>query len=111
MSIEYTEDDELHGPEFRDSRREMRLVREELNKVSWKTIRAFTESFPCPQPSTTISVLFKEYLKEQAIIKILLDKDPTKLYQENYSPEYIQYHSFDDFWIRWNKFKKLRAFL
>ncbi len=72
-------------------------IRKELRKFSWITIREFEEILPSSYPSDklyAVEIFPKEYRDE-----------------EDYSIEYIFMFSPEDFWNRWNRFKKLRAFL
>jgi len=78
-------------------------IRKELGTCSWKLIREFERILPCPEPNILIEVFPKEYLTEQEYISTSIIDIPVV--------EHINFHSYEDFVIRWGKFKKLKAFL
>jgi|SRR6185436_1236796 len=92
------------------------LINEELSKHSWRTIRKFEELFPCLNPLHIIEVQNKEYLDEQKIIslKMKLAKNQGTEYKkipETFTTEHIRYESVEEFWQRWNRFKKVKSFI
>ena len=115
---EFAEEDEKYGEEHRERRREMRLINDFFTHVSWKDIRHFNQNklLPCPKPYITIEVFCKEYNDEQNQIakemKQCRESGGTwKFKDELYSTEHIRYHSFDDFWKRWKRFRKVKSIL
>lgn len=92
------------------------LIQKELSKYSWKFKREFEKLFPCKNPLHIIDVANKEYIDEQNMIgvKMKLAKLQDKEYKpiiEQYSMETISFESSDEFWSRWNRFKKLKILI
>lgn len=92
------------------------LINDELSKYSWKAKREFEKLYPCTKPSYVIEVYNKEYLKEQAYIKALMRVAKEKGIEfepvtEKFTIEYLEIESPEEFWRKWNKFKKLRSYL
>lgn len=89
------------------------LINEELSKYSWKAKREFERLYPCAKPLHTIEVFNKEYIKERAYIKALMKVQGDKFVpmKENFTPETISYETPEEFWKRWNKYKKIRSYL
>lgn len=109
--IDNTMNEEVLDGETRYLRQQYRLIREELSTYSWRTIRVFSNTFPCNDPNKfTIEIYSKEYIEEQNIIRERM-KNTNSFLTEFYSTEHINISSVEDFWLRWNKFKNLKAFL
>lgn len=108
---EYTEDDLRYGDEHKDKRYHHRLINEELANYSWKLISDFDWMFKDRTSSGYIlEVLCKEYVEEQEKIKLSTKDNPYNV-QSYYYVEHIRILSPEDFWIKWNRFKKMKAFL
>lgn len=91
-------------------------INKELSKYSWKLKREFEKLFPCKNPLHTIDVSNKEYIDEQYMIgvRMKLAKLQNKEYKpivEKYSIETIECESVDEFWAKWNRFKKLKILI
>lgn len=83
-----------------EAARQNSLIRLELQKYSWKTIAEFEHLLPCDHNKSHIIDIFpKEYF---------IRSDG---FDEYYSLSYLEIESSEDFWQRWNRFKKLKAFL
>jgi len=89
------------------------LINEELSKYSWKAKREFERLYPCANPMHKIEVFNKEYVKEQFYIKALkkVQGDEFVPVKEQFTPETISYETPEEFWRRWNKYKKIRSYL
>ena|SRR5690606_13099457 len=102
--------------EINKAYQDMCSINEELSQFSWKTIAEFRDMFRCDRndPNAKMyEVLCKEYCDEQKEIKKKLKSGLTneeELYS-HYCHEIIYMTSFEDFWYRWNKFKKLMVFI
>ena len=112
----YTEDDEKEGLEFRDSRRNNRLINKELTQYSWKIKREFEKLFPCKNPLITIEVSNREYDMEQKMISVQLKVDKlrgeeVKEYKNKYSMETISFESHESFWKNWKRFQKFNRLI
>ncbi len=88
----------------------MNEINKELSKYSWKVKREFEKLFPCLHPLHRIEVFNKEYYLEQAVIKLRLEKYPAKYIEENYTPEILEIENEDEFWKRWNRYRKVKRF-
>jgi hypothetical protein len=110
-NIDNTIHEEMLDGATRKLRQEYRLIRTELSTYSWKTIQMFSKIFPCSDPNKfPLEVCSKEYLEEQEAIKDKI-RTTNSFVTEFYSTEHIYISSVEDFWLRWNKFKNLKAFL
>lgn len=87
------------------------LINAELSKYSWKIKREFEELFPCKNPIHIIDVANKEYCFEQAFIAEQIKRDNTKIFEEKYTIECVRFESHEEFWKRWNRFKKIKSFI
>lgn len=90
------------------------LIKDELGKFSWKTKREFERLFPCKISNHTLEVPCKEYLMEQKHIRIMKLAKGEEFYDTiklNYSLVNLQYENVDEFWKRWNKFKRVISFM
>ena len=71
------------------------IIRDEVKSYSWETFREFEKIFPCADDRGLVEVYTREYFEDE----------------ENTFPYYLEIESNEDFWNRWNKFKKLKVFL
>jgi hypothetical protein len=70
-------------------------IRKELKKYSWRTVKEFERIFPV-DGNYTLEVWTTEYDENTA---------------DYWDLTYVDMVSPKNFWDRWNKFKKLKAFL
>ena len=84
---------------------EHELINKELSQFSYKIKRKFEELFPCTNPLNILEVYSKEHCEA---IGLTNNYDFDKIY---YTIEYLEYESIEEFWFRWNKFKKMVLFI
>lgn len=116
MCTEFTLEDLRYGEDHKESRRELRLINEELGQYSQSTIAEFEKKFPCKKRVTYIEVHHKDYVEEQLFIafnkhKAELGGLRPECVEERYVVYYLEFNNVKDFWERWDRFKNLRAFL
>lgn len=70
-------------------------VRKELSGYSYKTLNTFVEMFPCEIHNSIIEIM-------EITTSSVIDID---------NVFYLDIDTYEKFWINWNRFKKILAFI
>jgi hypothetical protein len=101
---------------------EFALIKEELSKCSVQTAQDFMKTFPCERKNYFIPII-----SEDRPVKVMVKGRqvgwttmPAGFYSVTWDPAYLKLPnkrayivcaSAQDFWDRWNRFRKIRIFL
>lgn len=77
------------------------LVRNVLERHSYKLVRAFVEVFPCVSDTARLIEYMPIEVKEHGYY----------VYPNYYTQEYFAYENAQEFLINWKRFMKLKMFL